>query len=285
MTTPVSTIYLYLSAAKGLKNPVTGAIMYDVPEDAFKCENEQYLKMTLVQHTMTNTLRNIPSGSTLRLTGAFGSESYPLQAGVYTIAEAVSLINSLQSRLAVSYDKHTNRMVFTALPGAVTATIDGNASYLFGMRPSDASIEVTGAAISRHAVVPQYVTDICVHVSGIMPGPPQNVGNVATRNSLLDTSTVAGIIPIRAAPGRVNVFQNVADTFQIQVYDTDVQRLEFTVTDINGDPISDITDWTAVIKVDTFNRPRQDPVVAALSGIADMIRIFILKMAVTMDDD
>lgn len=287
MASLVSTIYLYLSALKGLYNPVTNTVIFDIPEDAFRCDNNQFLKMTLAQFTCTNTLQNVPAGSQLVLSSSsFGTESYPIHNGVYTIQEIVQFVNSIQTRVTLEYEKHTNRMMWEAvdtnLPNIAIA-VHGGVSYLFGQRPQDAVLPLAVAAgktPSTYSVIPQYITDLCVHVSGILPGPPQNVGNIGVAGATLNTSTVMGVIPMRAAPNRVNVYQNVADTFQMQIYDSDIQRFEIRLTDVLGNPVYDIADWNAVLKVDTYARPRQDSVVQTLQGISEMIRIFVTKLAI-----
>lgn len=289
------TTYLYVSSANTPeldKSDVT----IQVPEDSLRCDTDSFIRLTLAQFSIIHEMQNVTLGHNvikLYYPDDFQREQpevYTLTPGNYRLVDLEDAFNSFAMGVTIRYIRVQNRWEFrntkTTSTDRVVLTFDGDLRFLFGFRQGlpYANVHANSTSLSDTQVQPRTVNDICVHLSGIQVGPPVNVGNVASNLTDTNTTTVAGVIPLRAAPGTMEVFQNVNDVCTCQLYDTDVQKLQIRVTDLAGRHIPSLPNWTAVFRVDVHKRPTEDPVLGALQGILEYMRLFVLRLAVAESD-
>lgn len=280
----LNTTYLFVSSRS---SPDPGRVTLEIPEDSIKCRQDEYIKLTLVQHVMQNDIPNVDGVSAIQVTiPDMGSTNITIPRGHYRLAELEQHLDSAFT-YGVQFQYLPTQMVwqFQSVQ-ACTLTFQGPLAYLFGARPWDRTLDLPPQTWvpCRYSVVPRAINDLCVHLTGVLPGPPVNISNLGSPDGLLNTSTLMAIIPLRAQPGALNVFSNISDVAQMQIYDPDIQRLVLITTDVEGAPIPDMPHYTAVIKVDVYRRPGKDAVVEMLSGIMQLVRIFVLKLAVSEQD-
>jgi hypothetical protein len=96
-------------------------------------------------------------------------------------------------------------------------------------------------------------------------------------------TALCGIVPLRAAPGLLNVYNNVNDAFIAQIFESDMQSLRIVTRDIYNRVITDLPPWTAIFKCDVYRRVGEDPSTTVLKQILRFARLMFLKEA-TRDD-
>lgn len=273
----ISTQYLLLSSSG--QDPAN--VTFEVPEDSLTCGNGQFIKLTLVQHSCLNNINNVSTGFN---TVTVDSSSWTLPTGSYRIMDSIDVINALQTKVTLSYNASENKMVYQNNTGSsVTLTFQGRLAYLFGLRPWAPTLTISANArvTSGNTIVPQNINELCIHLTGVQFGPPYNIANIANpRPRELSNTTLFGVIPVRAPPGHLSVYSNVTESFQCQLYDTDVQRMVFRVTDIDGNAIDNLSEWTMVLKCDVYNRPSQDPVLGHIKTLVRYAEMWALGRAI-----
>lgn len=280
-----STTYLYVSSANcdaNIPGNPHADVTVQIPEDSIRCSQTEYIKLTLVQHSMINSLNNVQAGQNVI---TVGGQTRTLQAGNYKIMDVQKAFNALALQVSMTYLPIQNKWSYTSISQtSLTLTFSPNLAYLFGLRPTSPSFTIAAGATvtSPYTVVPMYINDLVMHMSGVLVGPPVNIGNLGPIKGTT-TSQILGIIPLRAAPGHLSIYQNVNNTCQAQIYDGDVQEMSFKLTDLSGTIIQDLPEWTAIIKVDIYKRPVNDPSLSTLQSILEFTRLNFMSKALKSD--
>lgn len=246
-------------------------VTVQIPEDSLRCKSDEYLKLTLSQFSMVNSLYNVYRGNnTVTIAGG----KYVIEPGFYRISEIVTEFNLLWSFIQAEYLSRSNKIRFTNTTGdTLTIGFQGSLSFLFGT--ASITIPANGSVTANDQVIPRFVNDIVFKLTGVVSGPPQNIDNLSGGD--LNISQVLGIAPLRAAPGLLSVYTNVNDTFTVQIYDQDVQQLSFQLCDITGNPVQDCPPWTAVVKCDVYKRIGLDPLADRLSALVEYARLSFIS--------
>ena len=275
----INTTYLYVSSVNA-SGDFNENVTIDIPSNVMVCNKRtQYIKMTMCQHSFISEIYNIaPPYNVLVINGT----NYTLNPGNYRTIDLIAEIASLNVNLTISYNALQNTFTFANTSNAsITFQAPDRLSYLFGLRPNNDTIIVPVLGISSpYQVVPRYINDLIIHVGGVAVGPPINVTNVGQGETRINTSNILGIVPIHAAPGLLNVTENTSGMYEVQIMDDDINRITFLTTDIDGIPIPNMPPWTAVFRIDIYQKPQQDPVVQKLQEIVNYLRMFFLKTAV-----
>lgn len=264
-----SATYFYV-ASKGDHNDFS----CDIPEDAIACGNDQFVRLTVTQHCMTNTIDQIQSGNVITI----GATAYSLASGSYRFVELADTFNALGSPIVATFKPPANRFVFTNVTAsAVTVTFSSDVSPVFGFAGAVKSISVpaNGAALSVTPCQPRAVNDLLLKLTNLLPGPPLNYSNLETND--FTRSRIFGVIPMRAAPGCLNVFKNNIEAFSVDIYDPDPQVIGFQLCTTDGNLLQNCPPWSAVIKVEILNRAGKDAVAERLDSLIKYARFGFLR--------
>jgi hypothetical protein len=277
MSVTVSTQYIFVSTVNATKFDEDNSEIYiDIPEDSIRANVNEFVKLTLIQHSITNTIPNVPKTASIKIDNV----SFAIEQGTYRVCDYIDKLNSFTPLLQAKYLDNPNKIQFTNTgPTPVTVDFDSSIAHLYGIPSDNATITVPaqGNIVSPLAIIPQLVTDLVVSVRGVIPGPPQNIANLTTDG--MTSTDVIGVIPLRAAPNMLNVFVNNNSAFQMDLYDGDVQQLGLVLTDIRKQKIAGLPSWSAVIKCDIVRKITDDPVSERLERILGYLQLYTLMMA------
>jgi hypothetical protein len=264
-----STQYVFVNSAKGQGR--NDDFFIDIPEDSLRADVDSYLKLTLLQHTMVNTLTNVQSSHNEVTVN--DDVPFSIPPGNYAISQYLGAFNASQGSVTAKFNQVTNRMTFET-QSECTLRFQGNLAFLFGMRPDDNVLHLQpGETVSPYRIVPMPWTQLLVRLTGATVAP----ANIANVDSPMNTTDIVGIVPMRAAPWLTNVYVNHNDSFVMPVFDRDLQRIGFRVTDQYGQAIPDLGEWTAVIRCDVCKTIAEDPTVARLDQLVKYARFGFLK--------
>lgn len=289
MDTLYSTTYLYLSSEQANRADSSNDnanVSVFIPDDCMICEPTQYIRLTLCQHTILSDLYNVTSTSnTISVNGT----EYTLTPGYYKVVDLQNALNAFMTGVVWSYQSLTNKFSMQNTTSMnIVLIVEGTLSYLFGLRPDSTTLTIPAMTTisSPFQIVPRYITDLVIHLGGVSIGPPTNITNLGqTTSTSLTKSDILGIVPLRSAPGNMNVYENISDMMQAQIYERNVNFLNIRTTDIAGNLIADLPPWSAVIKVDVYSVPEQDPTNLALQDILEYIKLFFLHFASQQDKE
>jgi hypothetical protein len=90
---------------------------------------------------------------------------------------------------------------------------------------------------------------------------------------------------LRAAPGCLNAWSNKNSCYSQDVYDTNIQLLEFQVTDVAGNEVYGLPHWTAVLKVEILQRPDQDRSVERLDRLISLVKMMYVAYQLSLNED
>jgi hypothetical protein len=268
----VSTQYIFVSTANSTKFDNDNAeIFVDIPEDNVRARANEFIKLTLIQHSIVNNIPNVPTDGNLTINDV----PFVIQAGTYRICDYVEKFNTFDPQVQATYVAIQNKIRFGNTGTAeVTLAFDKILADLFGV--ADITIPPQATVIGL-AVIPHRVTDLVVSVRGVIPGPPTNIANLTPLG--MTTTDVIGVIPLRSAPNTVNVYNNNNNSFEMHLYDTDVQRLGLALTDIRKQPIAGLPEWSAVLRCDVVRKITDDPVSERLERILGYLQLYTLMLA------
>lgn len=262
-------------------------VTFDVPEDSMRCTENEYLEITLIQFTVINNIPNVPTSNRIYI----GEQEFSITPGTYRIEQYLRQFNELNSTaVQASFLPVSRKILLTnvsdpEIDEPLIVKFSEDIAPLFGFPGmQDIVLEPAGGfAESSFEIRPQLTNELVVCAHRIMPaGPSRNVANVTAGVSKeLETTDIIGVIPLRSAPGALNVYQNKIGAFVMHIYDTDVQNFGLRVTDIKKRPIPDLPSWSATLRVDVISRPKKDPVCTRLDAVLKYMSIFMLMQAVS----
>lgn len=244
-------------------------VSFDLPEDVLRCTDAEYLNVTLVQFSIINNIRNIKHDDFIII----GDSKHTIPAGTYTVREYVEKFNEFDSTVQATFDRATRTITFTnSGDTGITVDFSENLRALFGVSAPIAT--TVGNEIVSREINPQPVTELVVSADRVMPGPPRNATNFGQAE--LAVTDIIGIIPMVSAPGTMNVWTNTNHSFEMMIYDTDVQRLGLRITDYRRRPIVSLPDWSCTLRVSIEPKPKQDPVASKLDAVLKYMSLFTL---------
>jgi len=259
----------------------------EIPEDQIRCRPNEYIRLSLVQHTFLNQLYNVTE-TTCRIGRTTDGATYEhfLEPGTYRISELTSAFNELSTGVSIEYLPKLNKFLWTNRtntgPNETTLTFQGTLAKLFGVG-SSLTVRNNLPSYSPFLVTPQAVNDLVIKLTHALAGPPVNLSNL--ESAIMTTSTIFAVVPVRAAPHQLNVFHNFCDSFSTDIYDSDLQRIGFRVVDSVGNVIKDMPHWSAVIKVQVLQRPNRDVVAEKLDKIIEFARLMFLQCNLPSEDE
>lgn len=222
------------------------------------------------------------SVSDFNLRGQSAPQTFQIPPGTYTVSDLAAACNALSTHITVGYEPKLNKYNFTsARSGDTRLSCQGNLQSLLGFNTGDSLFFRGGyneTFISTRIVQPQVVNDLVIQLTHVACDPPTNLTNIGNRDLQMGTNIFA-VIPLRAAPFGLNVYHNVTNSYEIDLFDTDPQRIGFKVTDASGNLIPELPHWSAVISVDALTRPGSDPSLERLEAIQEYMRLLFLSAA------
>lgn len=277
MSALVNTTYLFVSSENAMQvtNNGNSDIKIDIPEDSIRCKADEYICLSLIQHSMICDIFNVTTNNN---TIVADGVSIVLPRGSYKVTdlEKIQILG-----LTIAFDPIAHGFVFTnSLVTTRTLIFQGDLRYLFGVS-STITIPANGTFRSTQPIIARLVNDLCISFSNISMGPPQNISNLQKAGT--DITPIVGIVPLRAAPGTLNVYYNYNGSFVTQIYETDLQTVNIQTKDIFGRFISDLPRWNAVFRVDIYRRIGEDPVTKALNQILRLVRMAFLSVTIGTD--
>lgn len=300
-----NTTYIYISTLQaegtnvaGVNNDNTaGDFILSVPETALVCNQDQYFRFTLMQHSIINQLYNVPSDNNV-ITYETGGKT-TITPGNYTVYQLADLFNAgaatASSVVTCSYNAINNK--FTFVNSLLTTKKIYFSHYLgccFGawtplpkaengqntLVLQDAYIDVpAGTSFSPSQVEIRALNELVLSVQGLTLGPSTNLNNLKEdyeNRYSLKTSGVLAVIPMTAAPGRLNVYENFTLTHSIDVFDTNIQQFGLVTTDRNGAKLADLPHFTCVVRVELMQRVVNEEI-GRLNVIAEYLRLLFLS--------
>lgn len=277
--TSVNTTFLYCNSANAGSD--NADVTIEIPEDSWRCRDDEFIKLSLSQFSMVCNLFNITDNNNM-ITYSFSGNTavHSMEPGNYRVAEYVEAFNAVSGiGVVCTYRSKQNQMRFSNTRSVpTTLQFQGTLSWLFGLKPSHNSITIPASSTldSPSMIIPRFCNDLVLKIGGVFPGPPVNISNL--EGAGVTSSTILGIIPLRAAPGQLAVYHNISNVFSCQIYDQDVQRIALQVCDITGTKIVNCPSWVAVLKVEIFRRPPTDETLKALTRLVEYARLNFLQM-------
>lgn len=258
--------YLFISS-KDMADPAEFSL--DIPEDAIRVGTDQFIRLTLSQHSIVNTLYNVRQGNRVNVSGT----DYSITPGTYKVRDLASAWNALATPVSITYAPLQNKFIFSSTT-VQTVTFHGDLAPLFGAL-QDQSVQVLSSAMSPRQLQPVSVTDLVLHLTHMQMDPPTNLSNMERPE--LRGSSIFAVIPVRAQPFALNAFYNWNNAYSVDIFDSDPQRIGFRVTDPSGRLVEDLPHWSAVIKVEYLARPSADPALAQLQQQTDYLRLLFMS--------
>lgn len=204
---------------------------------------------------------------------------YVIPTGTYTVAELVTALNSFGAPIAVTHDAKTNRLAIrNQSVDTLSISFQGYLGTITGFGKGNTQLDTDPVAGAK-PIVPCVVNDLVLQLYEMSSNPPNNLSNIA--NTDLQFSTVFGIIPLRAPPRALNVYNNLTNAYQLDLLDTDPQRIGFRVTDVYGQLISNLPDWSAIIQVEIIDEEEKNPIIESLQGIMEYLRLIFVTKALS----
>jgi uncharacterized protein YxjI len=83
-------------------------------------------------------------------------------------------------------------------------------------------------------------------------------------------------IPFTSAPYDIFTFSNSGDNFKMFIYDKNIQKLNFKITDFDGNDLTYIPDYTMCLKIDTYIEQEEDEQLQISKKILEYTRMNFL---------
>lgn len=287
MTDRIHCTYLYVSSKNSGQEASDFSL--SVPPMSMTATPEQFIRLTMSQMSVINSLYNVESGSNsmyVLSTYPFNSIAmFNIQPGTYRVSDFVLAYNRLNTGTTMTYLPLRNKMNLANTTGSeVTVVFEkGLAEFVGANRSVPITLADSASVELPNMVIPCAVNDLVIHLSGVSIDPPTNLSNFESRD--LNTSSIFAVVPLRARPHALNVWTNTSGTYTVDVYDTNIQRLVFWVTDSSGRVLSSLPHWTAVIKVEVITRPERDRVPDRLDKLVQLLRLFFMSWQLKQNRD
>jgi hypothetical protein len=242
------TVYLFSENADANDRPWD--CRFEIPANAVYTARPDHenIKVSLLSFHITadwseinagnNALRVAHGGSHTDITVPPGNWSMERLAGQLSVGP-----------VRVSYDVPSNRFAFRHVDGEPIALTFLNASHeVLGFLATDAPAGTT--VVSTVPVVPRRNTELFVNLENATQGD----GNLCYSNqtsAALQPTSILGIVPISAAPYRVDhvVSPVLGEMCGVYLAATQMSHIELSITDARGRPATWIGHWRAVLKV------------------------------------
>jgi hypothetical protein len=254
----------------------------------------------MMQHSIVNQLYNVPTNNNvLKFENNSNATLVPGNYTVYQLADQFNAasVSSGSMVTCTGYDPVQNKFAFSnATPGGSNARVEFS-HYLgccYGARTplpkadqqantlnmQNAYIDFgSNTSYSPFQVQIRALNELVISVQGLTLGPSTNLNNLKEdyeNRFSLKTSGILAVIPMTAAPGRLNVYENPTVTHSIDVFDTNIQQFGLLTTDRNGQQLVDMPHFTCVIKVELMQRVANEEV-TRLNVIAEYLRLLFLS--------
>lgn len=220
-------------------------------------------------------------GTTLFKTSNGTTIQYVIPPGTYTVSALTSKMNSVSAPIYVAHDAITNKLQITSQSmDDVSIAFTGHLGTITGFGNDYTALSNDQQPTwAPKQFIPCVINDLVLHLYETSANPPNNLANIANQD--LQMSTIFGVIPLRAQPRALNVYQNLINAYQLDLMDSDPQRLGFRITDVFGAPIVDLPHWSAIIQCETVDEEGKDESNETLQGIMEYLRLIFVTKALS----
>jgi hypothetical protein len=289
----VSSTYFFVSSNNADDSPNNAVIRLLIPDAVLYCRPEEYMIMTMEQHTMLNQLYNVTSGNISYVINEAAAVPVILPSGSYTFCQLQKELNNLLiPGVRFLFSDVTNKWTVTNNSNdAVTITTSPDIQRLLGLvGPLILPASPNGTVVSSKQAVPTLYTELLFSLEEVSVAP-LNLTNVGldpepdNRKQRVRNTNVMGIIPVTADPGTLNNWINLNNTFAVRLFGDNISAMQFVTTDVTGQLVFDLPAWTATFKVQVFRRPEESAEAKRLAAIEEFTRLqFLLAIATSKLD-
>lgn len=227
----------------------------DFRNQYISCEDDELMSITLLNFNMycdwyvvndTNnnfSIRKLSNNETINIT---------IPTGNYPYKTLYQTINLLYGSKVCNFSKIQNKFFFTfSEPHQIT--FQDKSKEILGFTNN----AYTGSVImSDYVLNPTKLLDsICVSMNGVQPYKCYNLSN---NNGFIEISNMLCAIPFVSAPYDIFTYSNTGDNFKLFVFDKNIQKLSFRITDFDGNDLTYIPEFTMCLKVDTYIEQDED---------------------------
>jgi hypothetical protein len=229
------------------------------------------------------------SGSTACTLESVTFHAYPtsdeiwIDPGFHRVPDFATNLNILAViPFSLQYSSRKNKYMYTN-NGRDTIQISFQEKLADFVGDNVVTLQAFESKLATNPVEAHRVRDLVIHLPSVQVDPPSNLSNF--ESSRINNSQIFAVVPLRAAPGCLNAWSNKNLSYSQDVYDTNIQLLEFQVSDVSGKSIYGLPHWTAVLKVEILQRPERDRHVDRLDRLISLVKMMYVAHQLSMNKD
>ena len=270
MDTIVNSYYIFCSSTYRGINDSTTDYTLQISQRIEPPKMDQYMRLTLESFTCLN---EIPSVSAANNTIYCNGIVYYLDVGNCKIGDLVTWFNGTMPGLTAAYSSVTNAFTIT---GSGNLTLVGATASLFGF-PDDSTF-TTFPVTSTQPVRLRQTNQLVLSVNNL----PSSAINLSCLTSACCPTNILGIIPIEVFPAGLINFQNMSNSYSIDLRNTALFELSFLVTDIYGNSVVSMPEHTFTLRVDIVQAVSRE-IECKLDRILETLRLMFLMKSLRMN--
>ena len=167
---------------------------------------------------------------------------------------AIAITALTQNAIQMTYDQNTNKFVFSMGDDwAFDFTVPNSCWYLLGFNKNTIVSKQPGTQLTSTNILNIYLSkNIIVNVTNLTPMNYSAIENTVAMDAEVIPSNTILCLSNDFAPYTTLTHTSSDRKYSLDVKQKQIHKIRLQVTDENKDPLIFITDYTIVLRVDTF---------------------------------
>ena len=246
----------------------------DFAENMILCDDDELMSIKLSSFSLYSNqylINDTNNSFTLVKVSDISYTNFVLPSGTYPYKTLADTINLLAGGKICTYNRVQNKLYFT-FTEPYTLIFNDLSYAILGFD----NASYTGTSISSVYVLNPTVNiqNLCIHLKNLTPYKVYNIDNTKGYTTISDCLMV---IPYRIEPFDTFYYENTGNQYVMFFNEKKIQELEIIITDMDGNEIVNLPDWTMTFQIDTHIDNDEQTIITLLTNIFEYTKLNFLS--------